>query len=245
MKPTFRGPSRPPSSGIPSSKRRFHTNSWRGWWPEKTSLNDQESNQNILYKKKKYSCARDMNMIKKVLQSETWSQGAGVHHWFKWKGNLLYEMMMITSVAANNLHACIFIPLLTTTFATASRMTLETIQPIQWAPGALFLGLKRPGCEAHHSIPSTAEVEEWVGLYFHSHNTLSVKISTGKTLPLASLTTSSRISATWLLTTSTVTAGYHCTCSKIQDACRFPTIVKSSDSDQHVWNGLYQYLRVL
>jgi hypothetical protein len=34
-------------------------------------------------------------------------------------------------------------------------------------------GVKRPGCEADHSPPSSAEVKEWVELYFHSPNTPS------------------------------------------------------------------------
>jgi hypothetical protein len=32
--------------------------------------------------------------------------------------------------------------------------------PIQWVPGDLSLGVKRPGREADHSPPSSAEVEE-------------------------------------------------------------------------------------
>jgi len=43
--------------------------------------------------------------------------------------------------------------------ATSSE-TFGYTPPIQWAPGALSLGLKRPGCEADHSPPSSAEVEE-------------------------------------------------------------------------------------
>jgi hypothetical protein len=39
---------------------------------------------------------------------------------------------------------------------------------IQWIPGALFLGVKRQGCEADHSPPSSAEVKEWVELHIHS-----------------------------------------------------------------------------
>jgi hypothetical protein len=35
-------------------------------------------------------------------------------------------------------------------------------------PGALSLGVKRPGCEADHSPPSSAEVKGWVELYLHS-----------------------------------------------------------------------------
>jgi hypothetical protein len=47
-------------------------------------------------------------------------------------------------------------------FTTASRTALEPTQPpIQWVPGALSLGVKRPGCEAEHSPPSSAEVNAW------------------------------------------------------------------------------------
>jgi hypothetical protein len=53
-------------------------------------------------------------------------------------------------------------------FTTASRTALGPTQPpIQWVPGALSLGIKRPGCEADHSPPSNAEVKEWVELYLH------------------------------------------------------------------------------
>jgi hypothetical protein len=45
--------------------------------------------------------------------------------------------------------------------------------PIQWVPGALSLGIKLPGREADHSPPSSAEVKEWVELYFHYPNTPS------------------------------------------------------------------------
>jgi hypothetical protein len=34
-----------------------------------------------------------------------------------------------------------------------------TEPPIQWIPGALFLGIKRPWREADHSPPSSAEVK--------------------------------------------------------------------------------------
>jgi hypothetical protein len=43
---------------------------------------------------------------------------------------------------------------------TASRTALGPTQPpIQWVPGALSLGVKRPGLEAVHSLPSSAEVK--------------------------------------------------------------------------------------
>jgi hypothetical protein len=46
-------------------------------------------------------------------------------------------------------------------FTTASRMALELTQPhIQWVPGALSLAVKRPGREADHSPPCSAEVKE-------------------------------------------------------------------------------------
>jgi hypothetical protein len=45
-------------------------------------------------------------------------------------------------------------------FATVSRPVLGTIQhPIQWVLGALSPGVKRPGREAYHSLPSNAEVK--------------------------------------------------------------------------------------
>jgi hypothetical protein len=51
---------------------------------------------------------------------------------------------------------------------TASRTALGPTQPpVQWVPGALSLGIKRPGREADHSPPSSAEVKEWVDLYLH------------------------------------------------------------------------------
>jgi hypothetical protein len=46
-------------------------------------------------------------------------------------------------------------------FITASRTAPGPTQPpSQWVPGALSLGVKRPGREADHSPPSSAEVEE-------------------------------------------------------------------------------------
>jgi hypothetical protein len=50
-----------------------------------------------------------------------------------------------------------------------------------------FPGVKRPGREADHSSPSSAEVKECVKLYIHSPNTLSwrgAQLSTGTTLTL-------------------------------------------------------------
>jgi hypothetical protein len=59
-------------------------------------------------------------------------------------------------------------------FTTASRPALGPTQPpFQWVPGALSLGVKRPGREADHSPPSNREVEECVVLYHHSPNTPS------------------------------------------------------------------------
>jgi hypothetical protein len=45
-------------------------------------------------------------------------------------------------------------------FSTTSRTALGPTQPpIQWVPGVLSLGVKRPGCEAGRSPPSSAEVK--------------------------------------------------------------------------------------
>jgi hypothetical protein len=49
-------------------------------------------------------------------------------------------------------------------FSTWSRPALGPIQPpIQWVPRALSPGVKRQGCEADHSHPTSAEVKKtWV-----------------------------------------------------------------------------------
>jgi hypothetical protein len=53
-------------------------------------------------------------------------------------------------------------------------MALGPTQPlVQWVPGAFTLGVKRLELEADYSLPSSAEVKEWVELYLHSPNTPS------------------------------------------------------------------------
>jgi hypothetical protein len=47
-----------------------------------------------------------------------------------------------------------------------------TLPPIQWVPGTIFPRLKRPGREAEHSPPSSAEVKYGgtlppLPIYFH------------------------------------------------------------------------------
>jgi hypothetical protein len=39
---------------------------------------------------------------------------------------------------------------------------------IQWVPGVLSPGVKRPGREADHSFPVSAEVNKTWGVYIHS-----------------------------------------------------------------------------
>jgi hypothetical protein len=55
--------------------------------------------------------------------------------------------------------------------------------PIQWVPGNLSLGVKRPGREADHTPPSSAKVKECVELHLHPQYAFmawsSVKKSTG------------------------------------------------------------------
>jgi hypothetical protein len=59
-------------------------------------------------------------------------------------------------------------------FTTASRPVLGSTQPpIQWVPGAISRGVKRPGRKADHSPPSSAEVKECVEIYLHCPNTPS------------------------------------------------------------------------
>jgi hypothetical protein len=49
-------------------------------------------------------------------------------------------------------------------FSTSSRPALGSTQPpIQWVPGPLSPGVKRPGREADHSPPTSAEVKKmWI-----------------------------------------------------------------------------------
>jgi hypothetical protein len=59
-------------------------------------------------------------------------------------------------------------------FTTGFRPALGSTQPpIQWVPGTLSLGIKRPGREADHSPSSSAEIQELVELYLHSPSTPS------------------------------------------------------------------------
>jgi hypothetical protein len=54
-------------------------------------------------------------------------------------------------------------------FTTASRPAMGPTQPpIQWVTGVFSPGIKRPGREADHSPPSSAEVKERAELYLHS-----------------------------------------------------------------------------
>jgi hypothetical protein len=73
-------------------------------------------------------------------------------------------------------------------FTTASRPALGPTQPpIQWVPGALSLGVKRPGREADDSTLSSTEVKNaWSippFLQYAFTAWCSVKKSTGTTLP--------------------------------------------------------------
>jgi hypothetical protein len=65
---------------------------------------------------------------------------------------------------------------------------LGPIQPtIKWIAGSLLLAVKRPGREADHSPPFSAEVKEGVELYLHSPNTppwRGAQLRHRETLPL-------------------------------------------------------------
>jgi hypothetical protein len=59
-------------------------------------------------------------------------------------------------------------------FTTVSRMALGPANVLSNGHQGLCLwGIKRPGREADHSPPSTAEVKKRVQLYLHSPNTPS------------------------------------------------------------------------
>jgi hypothetical protein len=73
-------------------------------------------------------------------------------------------------------------------FTTASRPALGPTQPpIQCVPGALSLGIKRPGREADHSPPSSVEVKNmWIFTSTPQYASMAwclVTKSTGTTLP--------------------------------------------------------------
>jgi hypothetical protein len=67
-------------------------------------------------------------------------------------------------------------------FSMSSRLALGPTQPpIQWVPGALSPGVKRPGREADHLPPTSAEVKKtWV---YTSSPPYIFMLSTGTTLP--------------------------------------------------------------
>jgi hypothetical protein len=67
-------------------------------------------------------------------------------------------------------------------FTTGSRTALGPTQPlIQWVLGVLSLGVKQPGREADHSLPSSAEVKECMELCLHAPIRLNGVLTT---LPL-------------------------------------------------------------
>jgi hypothetical protein len=78
-----------------------------------------------------------------------------------------YAFMAWCSVKAQGQ---IYLFTFTFTFTSASRPApWPTQPPIQWVPGALSLGLKRPGREANHSLPSNADVKNsWSYSYTHT-----------------------------------------------------------------------------
>jgi hypothetical protein len=85
--------------------------------------------------------------------------------------------------------------------------------PIQWVLGVLSLGVKRPGREADHLSPPSAEVEECVEPYLHSPNTSSWrgaqlrKVQDNFTFTFLPLTISSYFEVFWVVTPCSVVAG--------------------------------------
>jgi hypothetical protein len=70
-------------------------------------------------------------------------------------------------------------------FTTVSTTALVPTQPpIQWVPGAVSLGIKRPGREADHSVPPNADVKERLELYLISDSVFIIlkHISSGISL---------------------------------------------------------------
>jgi hypothetical protein len=80
------------------------------------------------------------------------------------------------------------VPVAAKYFLSASSTTVlgPTQPPVQWVLGALSPGVKRPGREADHSTPTSAEVN-WIYTPtppIRFHGVILNYLSTGKTLPL-------------------------------------------------------------
>jgi hypothetical protein len=82
---------------------------------------------------------------------------------------MLYEIIIerlfvITLHHDNRYISTLKCPVRSRIFSTSSRPALGSTQPpIQWLPGALSLGVKRPGRGADHSPPTSAEVKKmWI-----------------------------------------------------------------------------------
>jgi hypothetical protein len=86
-----------------------------------------------------------------------------------WRSLQVTKLLVVQSSPASCHFLC-----LRSKYSPQHPLLIGPIQaPIQWVPGALSLGVKRPRREADHSPPSSAEVKEWVELYLHSPNTPS------------------------------------------------------------------------
>jgi hypothetical protein len=65
-------------------------------------------------------------------------------------------------------------------FVTLSRSALEPTQPpIQWVPGDLSLGVKRPGLEAKHSPPSSKVKGKVVPILLTKHHAMKTYWGSG------------------------------------------------------------------
>jgi hypothetical protein len=73
-------------------------------------------------------------------------------------------------------------------FSKSSILALRSIQPhVQWVPGALSPGEKRPGREVDHSSPTSADVKKmWINTStpIRLNGVVLNYLSTGTTLPL-------------------------------------------------------------
>jgi len=68
--------------------------------------------------------------------------------------------------------------------ATSFRLALgSTKLPIQWVPGALSPGVRRPGSEADHSPPSSVEVNNAWSHAYTPHGVVLIGILNGVSSP--------------------------------------------------------------
>jgi hypothetical protein len=111
----------------------------------------------------------------KSLTAVSFSIGAGIAEWYKAELRAGRSGIRVPAEAGN---FCLY-------------HRVPTQPPIQWVPGTLFLGVKRPDREVDHSPPSSAEVKNawsYTSTPLMLLRGVVLSKSTGTNLPLPYLT---------------------------------------------------------